>query len=190
MPKTSQVQRVGIIGGGQLAWMMAAGAKSLGIDLLVQTPNADDPACAIAHKTFLGAVADASVTAQMAEQCDVITFENEFIDLAALRQLSQQGTVFYPQLDCLEPLLDKYDQRQYCDRHNLPSPPFTTLNDERDRPLLTRKSQSNRPTPSPQNSPTWLRRPRHLHLGLLSSRQRHLANLRPSARAARSLCRL
>lgn len=139
MSTTSQVQRVGIIGGGQLAWMMADGAKSLNIHLLVQTPNADDPACAIAHKTFLGPVADASVTAQMAKQCDVITFENEFIDLEALRQLAQQGTVFYPQLDCLAPLLDKYDQRQYCDRRNLPSPPFTTLNDERDRPLLAEK---------------------------------------------------
>ena len=128
---TSQVRRVGIIGGGQLAWMMAAGAKTLGIELCVQTPNVDDPACAIAAKTFLGAIADATITAQMAEYCDVITFENEFIDLPALRQLEVQlasrGVKFYPQLDSLKPLLDKYDQRQYCNHINLPSPPFTTL---------------------------------------------------------------
>ena len=134
-----QTRRVGVIGGGQLAWMMAAGAEALGIDLLVQTPNADDPACAIAHQTLLGPVADASVTAKLAQQCDLITFENEFIDLPALRQLEAQGTRFYPQLDCLEPLLDKYEQRQYCDRLNLPSPKFATLHSKADLPDLAAK---------------------------------------------------
>lgn len=136
MATTSQVGQVGVIGGGQLAWMMAAGAKALGIELSVQTPRADDPACAIAHKTFLGPVADASVTAKLAQHCDLITFENEFIDLAALRQLEAQGTQFYPQLNCLAPLLDKYDQRQFYDRLNLPSPPFATLQGKADLDFL------------------------------------------------------
>ncbi len=136
---TSQVSRVGIIGGGQLAWMMAAGADSLGIELCVQTPNATDPACAIADKNFLGAVADAAITANMAEYCDVISFENEFIDLSALREIEATGITFYPQLDCLEPLLDKYDQRQYCARINLPSPTFETLHSREDLPSLREK---------------------------------------------------
>lgn len=117
---------------------MAAGAKALAIELCVQTPNADDPACAIAHKTFLGAIDDAAITAQMAEYCDAVTFENEFVDLPALHQIGREA-MFYPQLDCLEPLLDKYDQRQYCDRLNLPSPPFTTLQSEADLPSLPEK---------------------------------------------------
>ncbi len=134
-----KILRVGVIGGGQLAWMMADGAKALNVELCVQTPNADDPACAIAHKTFLGAVDDASVTSKMAEYCDVITFENEFVDLPSLRQLETKGMAFYPQLDCLEPLLDKYDQREYCDRLNLPSPPFATLESKADLASLSEK---------------------------------------------------
>ncbi|MGD1898545.1 MAG: 5-(carboxyamino)imidazole ribonucleotide synthase [Phormidesmis sp.] len=137
--ESHQVRRVGVIGGGQLAWMMAAGANALNIELSVQTPGADDPACAIAHRTILGPIADADVTAQLSAQCDVITFENEFIDLPALKKLEAQGTVFYPQLDCLAPLLDKYDQRQYCDRIGLPSPPFETLQSERDLSVLKEK---------------------------------------------------
>jgi 5-(carboxyamino)imidazole ribonucleotide synthase len=129
---TSQVRRVGVIGGGQLAWMMAAGAQALNIELCVQTPNADDPACAIAASTFLGDVADATVTAEMAQHCDVITFENEFIDLPALRQLEAAGIKFYPQLDCLAPLLDKYEQRQYCGAINLPSPCYAALHSQAD----------------------------------------------------------
>ena len=136
---SSQVKRVGVIGGGQLAWMMAAGAQKLGLELYIQTPSADDPACAIASSVFLGAVDDAAVTAAMAAQCDVITFENEFVDLAALRKLEQQGAAFYPQLNALTSLLDKYEQRQYCEAIGLPSLPFTTLEGECDRSLLKEK---------------------------------------------------
>lgn len=119
--------RVGIIGGGQLAWMMASGAKQLGIELVVQTPSPDDPAVAIAARTVLAAVADAEATAKLAADCNVITFENEFVDLAALRPLANQGIQFYPQLDTLTPLLDKYDQRCYLRSLGLPTPQFAAL---------------------------------------------------------------
>ena len=125
-------KNIGIIGGGQLAWMMAPSAKDLGIKLTVQTPSQSDPAAAIADHVVLGAVADADKTATMAKQCDVISFENEFIDLPALQTLESQGTQFYPQLRCLKPLLDKYDQRLYCQHIGLPSPKFVTLNSKDD----------------------------------------------------------
>jgi 5-(carboxyamino)imidazole ribonucleotide synthase len=119
--------RVGVIGGGQLAWMMADAARSLAVDLIVQTPQASDPAVAIATETILAPVDDAVATAQLAAQCDVITFENEFIDLEALTHLEKQGTRFYPQLSALAPLLDKYHQRCYLRDIGLPTPEFSTL---------------------------------------------------------------
>lgn len=139
MTDEGRVRRVGVIGGGQLALMMASGAEALNVELIVQTPSEADPAGAIAHQTILGPVADATTTAKLATHCDVITFENEFIDLPALKQLENEGTPFYPQLDCLAPLLDKYDQRLYCDRINLPSPPFATLNSKADLTTLAEK---------------------------------------------------
>ncbi|MGB3786368.1 MAG: 5-(carboxyamino)imidazole ribonucleotide synthase [Phormidesmis sp.] len=144
--KGNEVNRVGVIGGGQLAWMMSAGAIALGIDLYIQTPSDEDPAVAIAKTILAGEVDDAAVTAQLARQCDVITFENEFIDLPALRLLEGQTAdgeiLFAPSLDALSPLLDKYDQRLYCDRINLPSPPFTTLERKADLPSLAEKVAS------------------------------------------------
>ena len=142
-----QVNRVGVIGGGQLAWMMSAGAEALGIELHIQTPSYEDPAVRIAETTLIGEVDDAAVTAQLAAECDVITFENEFIDLSALRQLEMRqsknnSTLFAPSLGALSPLLDKYDQRLYCDRLNLPSPPFTTLESKADLPRLAKEVAS------------------------------------------------
>ncbi|MGJ3249874.1 MAG: 5-(carboxyamino)imidazole ribonucleotide synthase [Elainellaceae cyanobacterium] len=122
------LRRVGVIGGGQLAAMMGGGAQRLGVDLIVQTPQAIDPAVAIASETILAPVDDADATARLAERCDLITFENEFINLDALRPLEKAGVQFYPRLDSLAPLLDKYDQRSYLKNLGLPTPQFIAIN--------------------------------------------------------------
>lgn len=133
---TGSIKRIGVIGGGQLAWMMGPAAQKLSLELVVQTPNASDPAAAIAAKTVLAPVADAEATARLSQQCDVITFENEFIDLAALKALEAEGIRFYPQLSVLAPVLDKYDQRRYYANIGLPNPPFVTLESQVDLPNL------------------------------------------------------
>jgi 5-(carboxyamino)imidazole ribonucleotide synthase len=124
------VKRVGVIGGGQLAWMMADAAEALGIELVIQTPHPTDPAVGIASDTIFAPIDDATATAKLASRCDVITFENEFINLEALRPLAQQDICFRPRLEALAPLLDKYDQRCYLEDIGLPQPSFMTLEGE------------------------------------------------------------
>lgn len=131
------IKRIGIIGGGQLAWMMADAAEKLGIELVIQTPHHTDPAVAIAAKTILAEIDDATATATLASDCDVITFENEFINLEALQLLAKQGVCFRPSLDALAPLLDKYQQRCYFEEIGLPQPTFMTLEGEIGKEELT-----------------------------------------------------
>ncbi|WP_225913835.1 5-(carboxyamino)imidazole ribonucleotide synthase [Leptolyngbya ohadii] len=118
--------RIGVIGGGQLAWMMGDAAKKLQIALAIQTPSAADPAVSIATHTVFAPIADAAATAKLAELSDAITFENEFVDLEALRSLDQ--VQFYPSLNSLAPLLDKYEQRCFLRDRGLPTPEFTAFN--------------------------------------------------------------
>ncbi|MCU0527443.1 MAG: 5-(carboxyamino)imidazole ribonucleotide synthase [Elainella sp. Prado103] len=118
------MKRVGVIGGGQLAWMMAPAAARLEIALIIQTPNATDPAVSIANETVLAPVADVAATAELAQRSDVITFENEFVDLPGLKQLEAQGVRFYPALSALQPLLDKWDQRSFLQHIGVPTPRF------------------------------------------------------------------
>ncbi len=117
-------QQVGVIGGGQLAWMMAAAAQKLGLALVIQTPHSTDPATTIAQETVFAAVGDATATAALAAKSDVITFENEFVDLDGLTELAQAGVIFRPALTALQPLLDKYTQRCFFRDHALPTPNF------------------------------------------------------------------
>ncbi|NJL88093.1 MAG: 5-(carboxyamino)imidazole ribonucleotide synthase [Leptolyngbyaceae cyanobacterium SM1_1_3] len=137
--ETIPARRIGVIGGGQLAWMMAAGAKKLGLELIVQTPQATDPAAAIATEIILAPIDDAAATAELASRCDLITFENEFVNLPALEKLAAQGTKFYPSLAAIKPLLDKYEQRLYLQKTGLPTPRFTALESEADGLHLAEK---------------------------------------------------
>lgn len=119
--------RVGIIGGGQLAWMMAQAAKRLGLALVIQTPHATDPAVAIATETILAPITDVAATARLAQHCQVITFENEFVDLDGLATLAARGTCFRPSLPILQKIIDKYQQRCYLQELGLPNPQVMPL---------------------------------------------------------------
>lgn len=131
----ADIRQVGVIGGGQLAWMMLGAAQQLGIDLVLQTPLATDPAIQNSLEAglsqtvnaILAPIADAEATARLAQQCQVITFENEFVDLPALSLLEDQGICFRPKLSVLASLLDKYEQRQFLQSLNLPVPPFARM---------------------------------------------------------------
>lgn len=116
-------KRVGVIGGGQLAWMMAAEASKLDLELIVQAASYDEPAVGRAKEVILGDVDDVKATVELAKICDVVTFENEFIDLAALQKLGS-NICFRPSLATLVPLLDKYDQRNYLKSIDVPVPKF------------------------------------------------------------------
>lgn len=82
------VTRVGVIGGGKLAWMMAIASAKLGVSLVVQTPHDTDPAVEMASDKILASINDVAATQELANCCDFITFENEFVDLEGLGKLA------------------------------------------------------------------------------------------------------
>jgi len=129
-------QKIGVIGGGQLAWMMAIAAKRLGLELTVQASSPDDSAVPIADRVVYGKVDDAIATANMAKHCQAITFENEFVDLVALQELidhsddqfldhkTDRKLLFLPKLETLAIAVDKLNQRQHFRDHGIPTPKF------------------------------------------------------------------
>jgi len=134
----STLKRVGVIGGGQLAWMMGDAAQKLELELVVQTPSREDPAVAIASDIVLAQVDDATATAVLASLCDIITFENEFVDLDALSILADQGVCFRPRLQALTPLLDKYHQRCYLRDLGLPVPEFFAVEPQNNEKIISK----------------------------------------------------
>jgi 5-(carboxyamino)imidazole ribonucleotide synthase len=134
---------IGIVGGGQLALMLAEAAQELGMSLHVQTPGSHDPATAAASSVVLASLDDLYATRQLARRCAAISFENEWLDLAALGALAAEGIRFVPGLDALEQLVSKRAQRQLLNRLNLPSPRWCGL-EEALRPLPRQNADQDR----------------------------------------------
>ena len=130
-------QKIGVIGGGQLAWMMAVAAKKLGLELTVQAGSPDESAVDIADRVVYGKVNDAEATAQLAKYSQVITFENEFVDLVALQELENfvnqdrdRPALFLPKLETLAISVDKLKQRQHFRDRQIPTPEFYGVDTE------------------------------------------------------------
>jgi 5-(carboxyamino)imidazole ribonucleotide synthase len=118
---------IGIVGGGQLAWMLAEAARRRGVELHVQTPGAQDPAVALATSVVQAEVRDVVATRELATRCSAISFENEWVDLEGLQALAADGVPFVPDLEALRPLVCKRSQRELLNRFNLPSPAWFPL---------------------------------------------------------------
>jgi 5-(carboxyamino)imidazole ribonucleotide synthase len=118
---------IGIVGGGQLAWMLAIEAQKLGVELHVQTPNPQDPAARIASSVVLGRLEDGEATRELARRAPRISFENEWVPLAELVSLENEGLTFLPTLSSLAPLLDKRSQRELLNQLNLPTPHWSPM---------------------------------------------------------------
>ena len=78
--------RLGIIGGGQLARMLALAARPLGIDCLVVEPSENPPAQSVA--TVLRAGYDDPAALEALTSCDAVTVELEAVPIASLEWLA------------------------------------------------------------------------------------------------------
>ena len=118
---------IGVVGGGQLAKMLAEAASSKGVEVIVQTSSIEDPASNKAHSTVLSDPKDPRGTADLFKVCPSITFENEWINLSELRLIEKEGALFTPSISSLTPLVDKISQRRLLDKLGLPGPEWIPL---------------------------------------------------------------
>jgi len=121
--------RIGIIGGGQLGRMMAKAAKRLGCTCVVLDPTPGSPASQVAGHQILGDYHDPSKLRELAEICDVITFDIEDIDTETLAQLEQEGHRFHPSPRVLALIQDKLTQKQAFAAAGIPTAPFVELSE-------------------------------------------------------------
>jgi len=118
---------IGIVGGGQLALMLAEAAAEFDVSVHVQTPGPADPAVPRAASIVQGALDDDRATRLLADRCGAISFENEWMPLERLHPLADEGVSFIPGLDALAPLISKRGQRLLLNQLHLPCPRWCDL---------------------------------------------------------------
>jgi 5-(carboxyamino)imidazole ribonucleotide synthase len=130
--------RLGIIGGGQLAKMTALAARELGCDVLVLERSDPSPAAPLANDALVGDWDDPVTLLKLAAQVDVVSIENEFLNVEALETMVQCGHLLYPGTATLRRIQDKFIQKQTLAAAGLSTPRFAMAEQPRDLPRLAR----------------------------------------------------
>lgn len=116
---------LGVIGGGQLARMMIAPARALGIDIKVLAESEGSPAQAAA--TQVGDYKDLDTVLQFAKTVDVITFDHEHVPLHILEHLEAEGFIVEPSSQALRFAQNKLDMREKLTQLGVPCPDWAKV---------------------------------------------------------------
>ena len=121
------VARIGIIGGGQLGRMMVKAAKRLGCTCVVLDPTPGSPAGQVSGHQIVGDYHDPAKLRELAESCDVTTFDIEDIDSETLIELEREGNQIHPAPGVLAVIQDKLTQKEALESAGIPTAPFVPM---------------------------------------------------------------
>lgn len=115
---------VGIVGAGQLARMMAQAAIPLDIRLVLLAASEGDGAAKIVPDVIVGSPDDPAKLRELAEACDVLTFDHELVEPETLASLESDGHVVWPSSATMALAQNKRRQRAELAELGLPVPAF------------------------------------------------------------------
>jgi 5-(carboxyamino)imidazole ribonucleotide synthase len=118
------MQKLGLLGGGQLGRMLLQAAIDLDIDIKVLDPDTQASCAAIAPEFVCGSFQDFDTVYHFGQNCDVITIEIENVNLDALAKLQAEGKKVFPQPEVVKIIQDKRIQKQFYKDNNLPTADF------------------------------------------------------------------
>ena len=118
---------IGIIGGGQLARMLAFAAYQFGYRIAIFEPEKDCPASQVTDKHFCAQYDDTKALEEFAKSCDIVTFEFENIPIDAVKTIQQHVEIF-PNPDALGHTQDRLSEKQFVSSLGLKCAPFYEIN--------------------------------------------------------------
>lgn len=120
---------IGILGGGQLARMLAYSAYKFGFNLKILEKQKNSPAGQLTHNEFVGWVENEDLLLDFAKDCDVVLLENEFVDPIYLQKIEKNGIVVAPSSGTLSLTQDKFIQKKTFYENKIPVPKFCEVED-------------------------------------------------------------
>lgn len=125
------MKTIGIIGGGQLGRMLAMAAARLNFRTIVLEPQADCPAAQLCNSQIVAAYDDESALAQLAEQCDVVTYEFENVPVSAAEFLERTVPV-YPPSKALSAAQDRLTEKRFLNDCGIATADFRPVDSQAD----------------------------------------------------------
>lgn len=119
---------IGIIGGGQLARMMAVEGRRMGYEIAVQDPDPTAPAVAVSDHFVEAALDDVVAAQRLAGVSDVITIDTEHVPAELLARLETEKPV-HPSATVMRIIQDRLEQRRFFAAHGFPQTPNAPVDD-------------------------------------------------------------
>ena len=122
---------LGIIGGGQLGMMLTEAAKKMPEHIskvIVLDPNENCSASLVGAKQIVADFKDKDSIINLANQVDIITYEIESGDSDVLKSVENKAEI-NPSPETLKTIQDKFLQKTFLQKHNIPVPEFIKVDD-------------------------------------------------------------
>lgn len=125
--------KIGILGGGQLARMLAQVLHKWGLAPYIYCQKPHEPAVSLAEDIYLGSFDDYEKLKHFFTQCDVVTIENEFIDAHLLaRIVDESATPCYPSAQAFAQIDDKIKEKSFFENLGIPVPAYSVIETKED----------------------------------------------------------
>ncbi|MFA9558432.1 5-(carboxyamino)imidazole ribonucleotide synthase [Evansella sp. AB-rgal1] len=129
---------IGILGGGQLGRMMALSAREMGYRIAVLEPTPDSPCGQVADIQIEAAYDDLEAAKQLAEKCDILTYEFENIDSHTATWLEEN--LYLPQgSDLLSITQDRLLEKKAITSFEVPVVPYQEIRSLEDLEMAVEK---------------------------------------------------
>ncbi len=125
---------IGILGGGQLARMMALAAAPLGFRVHILAPESDCPAADVSAFHLCADYTNEAALEQFAGGVDAVTYEFENVPLVAARILANRVPI-WPDPHALAVSQDRLVEKQFLNRSGLATAPFEPIDHADQIPL-------------------------------------------------------
>lgn len=117
---------IGILGGGQLAKMLAQAAYRMGLGVAVIEHAESSPAGIMTQQEFSRGWTNEEELERFTLASDIVTLENEFIDPHILERIAEKRLVF-PTPETVALVQDKFTQKQTMAQAGIPLPHFRAV---------------------------------------------------------------
>ncbi|HET7898623.1 MAG TPA: 5-(carboxyamino)imidazole ribonucleotide synthase [Flavisolibacter sp.] len=121
------MQKVGILGGGQLGRMLLQAAANYPVETHVLENDENCPAAHLCDVFVKGDIRDFDAVYNFGKSLDALTIEIENVNIDALEKLENEGINVYPKPSVLRIIKNKVAQKQYYTTHQIPTPAYAVI---------------------------------------------------------------
>lgn len=123
--------KIGILGGGQLGKMLILESAKLNVNFQFLDPDPQAPCFSISPHGCLGDFKKYDDVLRFANNLDILSIEIEDVHCEALIDANKKyGTKIYPQAEIIQLIKNKFDQKNFYLKNNIPTAPCYDLNEE------------------------------------------------------------